>query len=178
MTLDLEILEAIFTNEGNDLRSITEENTVMLVFLRHFGCVFCREALDDFSQIKEELNQLNIKLVFVHMAEESYGDEYFKDYGLESEEHISDPDMTLYEYFGLQKGTFRELYGLKVWSRAIGLKFGMETKKPLGNMKQMPGVFLLKSGEIINSFIHKSAADKPDYLEISKFLCSDSSKSN
>jgi len=178
MTLDLEILEAIFTNEGNDLRTITEENTVMLVFLRHFGCVFCREALDDFSKIKTELNDLNIKLVFVHMSEEAYGDQYLKEYGLESEEHISDPDMTLYEYFGLQKGTFRELYGLKVWSRAIGLKFGMETKKPLGNMRQMPGVFLLKSGEIINSFIHKSAADKPDYLEISKFLCSDTSNAN
>ncbi|CAA6821669.1 MAG: Alkyl hydroperoxide reductase [uncultured Aureispira sp.] len=178
MTLDLEVLEAIFTNEGNDLRTIAEENTVMLVFLRHFGCVFCREALDDFSKIKEELNRLNIKLVFVHMAEESYGDQYFKEYGLESEEHISDPDMTLYEYFGLQKGTFRELYGLKVWSRAINLKFGMETKKPLGNMKQMPGVFLLKSGEIINSFIHKSAAEKPDYLEIAKFSCSDTNSSN
>ena len=178
MTLDLEVLEAIFTNEGNDLRTIAEENTVMLVFLRHFGCVFCREALDDFSKIKEELNRLNIKLVFVHMAEESYGDQYFKEYGLESEEHISDPDMTLYEYFGLQKGTFRELYGLKVWSRAINLKFGMETKKPLGNMKQMPGVFLLKSGEIINSFIHKSAAEKPDYLEIAKFSSSDTNSSN
>ena len=178
MTLDLEVLEAIFTNEGNDLRTIAEENTVMLVFLRHFGCVFCREALDDFSKIKEELNRLNIKLVFVHMAEESYGDQYFKEYGLESEEHISDPDMSLYEYFGLQKGTFRELYGLKVWSRAINLKFGMETKKPLGNMKQMPGVFLLKSGEIINSFIHKSAAEKPDYLEIAKFSSSDTNSSN
>ncbi|MBL4648127.1 MAG: redoxin domain-containing protein [Aureispira sp.] len=178
MTLDLEILEAIFTNEGNDLRTITEKNTVMLVFLRHFGCVFCREALDDFSQIKEELNRLNIKLVFVHMSEESYGDQYFKEYNLESEEHVSDPDMTLYEYFGLQKGTFRELYGLKVWSRAINLEFGLETKKPLGNMKQMPGVFILKSGAIVNSFIHKSAADKPDYLEVSKFICSGTSKSN
>jgi peroxiredoxin len=178
MTLDLEILEAIFTNEGNDLRTITEENTVMLVFLRHFGCVFCREALDDFSKIKAELNNRNIKLIFVHMSEESHGDQYFKDYGLESEEHVSDPDMTLYEYFGLQKGTFRELYGLKVWSRAVSLKFGIETKKPLGNMKQMPGVFLLKNGGILNSFIHKSAADKPDYLEISKFASLDIPKTD
>lgn len=175
MNLDLEILEAIFTNKGNDLRSIAEENTTMLVFLRHFGCVFCREALDDFSKIQDELDRRNIKLVFVHMSEESYGDQYLKDYGLESKEHISDPDMTLYEYFGLQKGTFRELYGLKVWSRAIGLKFGMETQKPLGNMRQMPGVFLLKDAEVINSFIHKSASDKPDYLEIANFLCSDAS---
>ena len=178
MTLDLEILEAIFTNEGNDMKTITEENTVMLVFLRHFGCVFCREALDDFSKIKVKLNHLNIKLIFVHMSEESYGDQYFKEYNLESEEHISDPDMTLYEYFGLQKGTFRELYGLKVWSRAITLKFRIEPTRPFGNMRQMPGVFLLKSGKIINSFIHKSSADKPDYLEISKFAYSDAPKFN
>ena len=52
MKLDLEILEAIFTNKGNDLASIAEQNCVMLVFLRHFGCIFCREALDDFSVIK------------------------------------------------------------------------------------------------------------------------------
>ncbi|WMX13786.1 MULTISPECIES: SelL-related redox protein [unclassified Aureispira] len=178
MNLELEILEAIFTNEGNDLRTITEENTVMLVFLRHFGCVFCREALNDFANIKDELDRLNIKLVFVHMAEEIYGEQYLKEYNLESEEHVSDPDMTLYEYFGLQKGTFSELYGLKVWSRAIGLKFGFETKKPLGNMKQMPGVFLLKEGKIINSFIHKSASDQPDYLAMTKLLRSDASQSN
>ena len=57
MTLDLELLEAIFTNEGNDLRSIAEQNCVMLVFLRQFGCAFCREALDDVSDVKTELDQ-------------------------------------------------------------------------------------------------------------------------
>lgn len=178
MNLDLEILEVIFTNKGNDLRSITEQNCVMLVFLRHFGCTFCREALDDFSKIKDELDNRNIKLVFVHMAEEYHGNDYLKEYGLENEEHISDPDMSLYEYFGLQKGGFRELYGLKVWSRVIGLKYGTEARKPLGNMRQMPGVFAIQNGKVINSFIHKSAADKPDYLEISNFMSTNVSESN
>ncbi len=166
MTLDLEILEAIFTNEGNDLRSLTEQHAVLLVFLRHFGCVFCREALDDFSQIKGELDKRKVKLIFVHMAEEHHGDSYLENYGLKGEEHISDPDMTLYEYFGLQKGGFRELYGLKIWTRVIGIKHSSDLKTPLGNMKQMPGVFMIQNGRVVSSFIHKSAADRPDYLAI------------
>lgn len=169
MKLDLEILEAIYTNKGNDLHSLTEQSCVMLVFLRHFGCTFCREALDDFSKIKQALEGKNIKLVFVHMAEEQIGQDYLNDYGLNDEEHISDPDMSLYEYFGLQKGGLRELYGLKIWTRAFRLSYGLDTGNPhLGNMKQMPGVFVIKNGEVLNSFIHKSAADKPDYLEIAE----------
>jgi peroxiredoxin len=166
MTLDLEILEAIYTNKGNDLRKLAEENCVMLVFLRHFGCAFCREALDDFSQIKDPLCSRNIKLVFVHMAEEDLGDQYLEEYGLKDEEHISDPDMSLYEYFGLQQGSFRELFGLKVWTRALSVKQNTDTKGNLGNMKQMPGVFMLQGGKIVSSFIHKSAGDRPDYLAI------------
>ena len=166
MKLDAEILEVIYTNQGHDLQTLTEEHCIMLVFLRHFGCVFCREALDDFSKIKAGLDKRNIKLIFVHMAEEEYGDEYLEDYGLKGEEHISDPDMSLYEYFGLQKGGLRELYGLKTWTRVIGLKYGGETKQSLGNIKQMPGIFVIQNGTVLNSFIHKSAADKPDYLGI------------
>lgn len=172
MDLDIEILEAVFTNKGNDLKNITTEHAVLLVFLRHFGCIFCQEALEDFTKIKQELSRRNIKLVFVHMAEEHYGDQYLRDYGLEDAEHISDPDMSLYEYFGLQKGSFRELYGLKVWTRAIQLKYPIETGKPLGNMRQMPGIFVIQQGKVINSFIHKSAADKPDYLGIVNSICS------
>lgn len=169
MKLDLEILEAIYTNQGNDLRTIAEQNTVMLIFLRHFGCMFCREALDDFSKIKEELTKQQVKLVFVHMSEEEMGNQYLKDYGLEGEEHISDPDLSLYEYFGLHKGGFGEMFGLKVWARFFAVKQKAESPKPeLGNHKQMPGVFLIEKGKVTNSFVHQSIADKPDYLSIAK----------
>lgn len=166
MILDLEILDAIYTNKGNDLYSITQKQSVMLVFLRHLGCIFCKEALDDFASIKNALEQRSVKLVFVHMAEEEVGDEYLTQFGLQTEEHISDPDMSLYEYFGLQKGGFRELYGLKVWTRVGKLKYGVEAKKHLGNMRQMPGVFVIDQGRVINSFVHKSASDRPDYLAL------------
>ncbi|MCH2022961.1 MAG: alkyl hydroperoxide reductase [Saprospiraceae bacterium] len=166
MKLDLEVLEVVFTNKGNDLRTIAEQKNVMLIFLRHFGCAFCREALADFALIKNDLDIRKVKLVFIHMADEQTADEYLDAFGLKGEEHISDPDMSLYEYFGLQKGGFRELYGLKVWMRLVRQKNGSLIQASLGNVKQMPGIFMLHKGEIVNSFIHKSAADKPDYLDI------------
>lgn len=165
--LDAEILEATFTNRSNSLQDIAQKSSVLLIFLRHFGCPFCREALDDLAKIKDQLRVQNIKLVFVHLSEEEYGDSYLQRYGLGQEEHISDPDMSLYEYFGLQKGGFHELYNLKVWSRIVNVQYeyGIKMGSPaLGSVRQMPGMFFIKNGQIVNSYIHKTAADRPDYL--------------
>lgn len=164
MQLDSEILEAIFTNKGNDLNDLTKRSRVLLIFLRHFGCPFCRESLDDLAAVRPQLQQQGIKIVFVHLAEEMYADMYLAQHGLEHEEHISDPDMSLYEYFGLQKGGFRELYGLKVWSRVIQMTYQPQVNQNTGNWRQMPGLFLLHQTQVLNSFIHRSAADRPDYL--------------
>jgi hypothetical protein len=35
-----------------------------------------------------------------------------------------------------------------------------------GDATQMPGVFLLHRGEILKAFKHKTAADRPDYLDM------------
>jgi hypothetical protein len=36
-----------------------------------------------------------------------------------------------------------------------------------GDGFQMPGVFLIQGDEILNSFVHESAADRPNYIELS-----------
>ena len=68
MQLDKEILEATFTNEGTDLYKITSEKPVFLVFLRHFGCTFCREAMTDISKILNHINDAGLKPIIVHMS--------------------------------------------------------------------------------------------------------------
>jgi hypothetical protein len=67
------------------------------------------------------------------------------------------------------------LYGLKIWTRALGLKYGSDVKTPLGNIKQMPGIFVIQKGKIMNIFVHKTAADKPDYLAIADCVCGEES---
>lgn len=163
-----EILEAIYTNEDEDLYSLSKKQPVMLVFLRHFGCTFCREALSDISKLRDDLEKRNVRLVLVHMSEDDLATRYFKKYKLVPVAHISDPDLSLYDLFGLSKGSFGQLFGLKVIRRTLtaGVLAGHGLGAPHGNPNQMPGVFIIKDGAVQRKFIHHSAADRPVYLDL------------
>ncbi len=171
MQLDPEILEVIYTNHDQDLKSLSDQEPILLIFLRHFGCTFCRETLADMAKMREEIKNKGIRPVIVHMAEEHIATEYFNDFQIPDIDRISDPDLTLYEYFGLFKGTLMQLYGLKVWIRGFktivldGHK-APYTKKGLGKVNQMPGLFIIHKGLLQAQFVHHSVADRPNYLEV------------
>lgn len=173
--IDLEIMNAMVTNSNENLMELTNQSPVFLVFLRHFGCVFCKEALHDLAEKKESFTSKGIKLVFVHMSEYEVANEYFKNYDLEGVSHISDQYCNYYSAFGITKGSFSQLYGLRTWIRGFAAKragFELELAKNLGDSTQMPGIFVLRKGKIVDAFIHKRASDKPNYqLLIDKVKC-------
>jgi peroxiredoxin len=160
-----DLLSLMTTQTGQNLLTLSNKQPVLLVFLRHFGCQFCRQAMDELSAKKGELNYLGNELVFVHMAANDVADSYFKTFNLEGVQHISDPDCRFYAAFGLVKGSFTQLFGLHTWIRGFSnaSKYGNEMGKHLGDSFQMPGAFMLFEGEIRDKHIHKFASDKPDY---------------
>ena len=167
--IDLSILNAMVTNSNENLMQLTNQKPVFLIFLRHFGCVFCKEALHDLAEKKNIFDAKGIKMVFVHMAEEKVANEYFKNYGLTGVAHISDLSCNYYSAFGITKGTFSQLYGLRTWIRGFSAKragFELEMASSLGDSTQMPGIFLIRFGKIIETFIHKNASDRPDYEKL------------
>lgn len=167
-TTVLDNIKEIQTNKGNNLVVITQQQPVLLVFLRHFGCVFCREALEDISNRREVIEAQGTKIVFVHMSDYATADKYFVRYDLKGVEHISDPDCKYYAAFGLAKGNFNQLFGLSSWMRGFnaGIIKGHGIGSQLGDGFQMPGVFILVDGEIRESFIHKLSSDRPDYEQL------------
>ena len=167
--IDLSILNAMVTHSNENLMQLTNQKPVFLIFLRHFGCVFCKEALHDLAEKKGLFDVKGIQMVFVHMSEEDLAEQYFKNYGLEGVSHISDPTCNYYSAFGITKGTFSQLYGLRTWIRGFAAKragFELEMAKSLGDSTQMPGIFLIRFGKIIEKFIHKNASDRPDYEKL------------
>lgn len=163
------VLERMKTHKGDSVLQLSREKPVLLVFLRHFGCIFCREALQDLSKLKNEILEKGGDLVFVHMADRKTAENYFEKYKLDDPKWVQDATCEFYKEFGLLKGTFNQLFGFKNWVRGFdaaivkGNGFGW---KQLGDGFQMPGVFLVEDGEINYSFVHNSAADRPDYLSI------------
>lgn len=168
-SIDLSITREMTCNNGQTLETISDESPVMLVFLRHFGCVFCKEALSDIADHKMAIQAKGTKLVFVHMAPDKVADKYFTKYNLDGSLHISNPSKSYYAAFGIMKGSISQLYGLKTWIRGYSARkkgHQLELAEELGDSTQMPGIFLIKERKIIDSYIHKDASDRPDYLKL------------
>ena len=166
VSIDTAILKEMVTNKSENLKTLSVEKPVLLVFLRHFGCIFCKEALCDLAEKREQIEDKGIQLVFVHMSENDVAEEYFTKYNLTGISHISDPSGNYYKSFKLTKGSFTQLYGLSTWIRGYEVKKAghqLEIAKHLGDSTQMPGLFLIHNGEIRKQFIHKKASQRPDY---------------
>ncbi|MBP8726710.1 MAG: AhpC/TSA family protein [Saprospiraceae bacterium] len=163
-----EFMAEMVDQDGKTLWQINQEGEVMLVFLRHFGCTFCREAMQELSRMKADIANRGVRLVLVHMAKDDLAFKYFQKYDLLDCHRISDPDCRFYQEFGLVKGTFNQLFGFRSWFRSIeaGLIKGHGFGAQLGDGFQMPGVFIISRGKIISEFRHKFASDKPDYLNM------------
>lgn len=154
------------TNKGWKLQEMSEKWPLVIVFLRHFGCTFCREALGDLSKLKNDMAKQGKVLVIVHMSPDGEAEEVLKNYQLEDVHHISDIERKLYRYFGLRRGFLHQLFGPKVWIR--GVHAGVLKGHGLGPLIgadgfQMPGLFLYHKGKVKKKYIHHSAADVPDY---------------
>lgn len=159
------------TNQGSNLQEMSHQWPVLLVFLRSFGCTFCRETLADLAYLREDLERSGKALVIVHMSDEDQAELFMSQYGLRNVHHISDKQRNIYRYFGLRRGFLPQVLGLKNWLRFLdaGIKRGFGIGKFEGDGFQMPGVFLYYKGCIKKKYVHQSAADRPNYQEIIEY---------
>ncbi len=156
------------TSNNLDVLTLSNEGMVLLIFLRHFGCVFCRESLMDLALKKDVFAKEKVTPVFVHMTDYKTAESYFEQYDFKDCIHVSDPECAFYLAFGLVKGRFSQLFGLKNAVRGfeIAARGIYPTLTQVGDGTQMPGMFMISNGIVERSFIHKYAADKPNYDQL------------
>ncbi len=137
------------------------DRPTLLVFLRFFGCIFCRETVSDLRQLSEEREDFP-SVLFVSEAGETEARAFVRRYWPDARV-VADPQADLYAAFGV--GTsFIKAFSPGVFSagrRALakGHKFGPVD----GNAFRMPGAFLVRGGEIVWSHKFKHSADQPDF---------------
>lgn len=155
------------TDDGITLQQLSRHNPVLLVFLRHAGCTFCREALADIAKQRRDIEAAGAQIVLVHMGEPDFGRDFFRKYELGDLPQISNPNQALYRAFGLRRGSLGALLGPRVWFRGLhaALLEGHGVGKVEGDAFQMPGIFLIFHGQVLRSYRHLSAADRPKYSQ-------------
>ncbi|WP_436714975.1 peroxiredoxin-like family protein [Roseiconus lacunae] len=168
--------ELMRTHRGDSIASLSVDRSVLVVFLRHAGCTFCREALGDLQKQRAGIEAAGGEIVLVHMGDNERDVELFESYGLADAHRISDPGCCLYRAYGLQRGGPGQLFPLSVWwrgfSAAIINRHGFG--KLIGDGFQMPGAFLVRDNAIVKAYRHRTSGSRPDYLELAACEVTDS----
>lgn len=161
---------SIRTESGVSLLELAEASPVLLVFLRHFGCSFCRKTISDVAELAPELAERGVRPVFVHLGTTDIAKAHFDYYGLSEVERVNDPRAAIYRLpvFALGR-TNPFLQALKPvvwmgWLKGAIFKHGIGMIQGDGN--QMPGIFFLKDAKIVRQFKFRTIADEPDYLKL------------
>ncbi len=156
------------TQHGQSIAEISAGRSVLLLFLRHQGCTFCREALADLAKQRKKIEDAGVKIALVHMSQPEDAQALFTRYDLGDVDAISDPGRELYQAYELQRGKLSQILGPYVFLRGFittMLKFHLGGKI-VGDVFQLPGAFLVRDSKIIKAYRHRTAADRPEYCEL------------
>jgi hypothetical protein len=163
-------LAEVRAESGATLLELAEATPVLLVFLRHFGCSFCRKAIGDVADLRGELVKRGVRPVFVHLGPADLASKYFDYYGLSDVERVCDPEAAVYKLpaFALgRKSPLGQALNPVVWVGWLkGAIFKHGIGKIVGDGQQMPGVFFLRGAKVVRGFRAKTIADEPDYLKL------------
>lgn len=166
-------LEMAANQDGDTIMELSRRQPVMLVFLRQFGCPFCRQTLTDIRARRAEVEDAGFRIALVHMVSDERADEILQDFDLQTLDRIEDPDCDLYRAFGLGRGRFVQLFGLSEWFlvAAAALRNRNGYGPIEGDGFRMPGVFVINRGKVVAAYRHERSSSRPDYVELTR--CAD-----
>lgn len=147
------------------LRDQLGDSLHLLVFLRHFGCVFCRETIADLRDISAA-NPDFPGVLFLFQGSPTEGRAFLRRHWREARA-ISDPELRLYEAFGIRRGGVLQMFGPGVWAgKRRANEKGHRNGERSGDIWRMPGVFLARGDEILWSHAYRHAGDHPDFASV------------
>lgn len=161
------------------LRSqLDPERPTLLVFLRHLGCIFCREMVKDVRIAADRADSLAggtgdkryPRVVFVHTAAPEAAARFFGRFW-PGAPALSDPRKRLYGAMGLRRGTPIQLLSPRVWAGALRAAFkGHAIGRPAGDPWMMPGVVLIApDGRILHRHTFANIGDHPQFEQYAHF---------
>jgi hypothetical protein len=149
------------TNTHQSISELSRGRDVLVVFLRHAGCTFCRESLDELQKDRAVWTSHRIQPVVVHMGTEAEGAAMMKRFSLDDVPTMSDPECKVFRAYQLPRGRLSQLLGLSIWIEGFktAILKGYGVGKLKGDGFQLSGAFLVRDGRVIRGNPSRDAAD-------------------
>jgi hypothetical protein len=172
MQIPAETLEASFAGVNISPGSLGDQlgdRPTLIVFLRFFGCIFCRETVADIREASESQPDYPAVL-FVNQASPTECRAFVRRYWPDARV-ISDPNLEVYDEFGIGRASFLKALGPSVFrAYARARAKGHVQGAPAGDIWRLPGVIVADQARIVWSYTPSHAADHPDFASISQEL--------
>jgi len=147
------------------LRDQLGDVPTLLVFLRHFGCIFCRQTVSDLRDTAES-NDAFPPVLFFFQGRAMEGRLFLRRYWPEARA-IADPDLAFYEEFGIGRATWVQAFGPAVLrANRRARQRGFENGERQGDIWRMPGAFLVRGARILWSHRPRHAGDPLQVAEV------------
>lgn len=143
-----------------------EDRPAVVVWLRHFGCLLCREQAADLRARIPEIEALGARLVLVGSGEPWHAREF------EAERCpgcrvLTDPELGSYRAIGARRGWRFVLNPAGLRASARAFRRGFRQSGVRGTADQLGGVLVLLPGDrIAYSRLSGSAGDHPPVDEV------------
>jgi hypothetical protein len=151
-----------------DLR-VPLDGRTLLVFLRHLGCTYCREAVADLATARKQIEADGTRIVLVHTADPAEMTAFLPRYGLGDLPHAADPTGRLYRAAGLGRAMLHQW----LWSRtafarfpAVGIGQGHGVGWLKGDGLRLAGLVLLDGGRVVRTQHTTSTGDRLDFCGV------------
>jgi hypothetical protein len=142
------------------IEHLDDIDDVTIVFLRHRGCLFTREWMQELRELSDTTPS---RIVLVHQGTEEEFDAVLRPLWPDAEA-VSDPDGELYRRWNVERGGLREMFGLRSWLAGVpaflrGNRIGWKGK---ADGWTLPTIVRLRSGQVVWEHRGTHAGDHPD----------------
>lgn len=155
--------------EPGPLADVLGAGPTVLVFLRHYGCLFYRQLVDDFAAAVAA-DPAYPDVVFVYQGTVEQGPMFFGSL-FPGARALADPEGRLYAAFGVERGGFREMFGLRSWRCGLqAARQGHFINRKVGDPWTLPTVLVVRDGAVVWTHRGEHAGDHPDVAAIPRAL--------
>jgi peroxiredoxin len=156
------------TTSGREVKlsGYWHDKPVVAVFLRHFGCTFCRTQVIELTRTYLKFQDLGAEIVCIAMGTPQAGKAFEIMFDVPFPIlTIGETDTTPYELYKLGKGSWGQLLGIASFVngfKAMSKLKGKTVGNIVGDGKQMPGTFIIDTQGIVQfAYISQNASDNP-----------------
>ena len=149
---DIEVLDLA----GNPARlsDYWQSGLTALVFMRHAGCIFCREQIQELRDNAGALEDAGLSVVVITPDRPSRAMKFVEEFRVPFPT-LTDPERNAYRAYGLMDGSFSQLVNPRIVARGAKATLkGNLLNRPSSSPRQLPGTAIVDANGRLRHLQH------------------------